>query len=127
MRRREFLGVVGGAAAWPVVARAQPARKIPRIGVLWHAGSAEEEGSYYKALLEGFAALSYVEGKNIQFEHRFPNETPELFARMAAELVSLNVDALMASGNNAAPYAKRATATIPIVFMVVADPIGLKL
>jgi putative ABC transport system substrate-binding protein len=128
MRRREFITLLGGAVAfWPLAARAQQAGKIPRIGVLWHAGSALEEQPYYKALLEGFAALGYIEGKNIKFEHRFPNETPELYTRMAAELVSLNVDVLVASGNNAAPFAKKATATIPIVFMVVADPIGLKL
>jgi putative ABC transport system substrate-binding protein len=128
MRRRDFIkGISSAAMGWPLAAHAQQAGKIPRIGVLWHAGSAEEEQPYYKALLEGFAALGYIEGKNIKFEHRFPNETPELFTRMAAELVSLNVDVLVTSGNNAAPFAKKATATIPIVFMVVADPIGLKL
>jgi putative tryptophan/tyrosine transport system substrate-binding protein len=65
--------------------RAPPAQrsgKIPRVGVLWHAGSVEEEGPYYGALLEGLNNLGYVEGRNIELVHRFPNETPELFTRM---------------------------------------------
>jgi putative ABC transport system substrate-binding protein len=128
MRRRDFIaGIVGSAVGWPRVAHAQQVGKIPLIGVLWHAGSAEQEGPYYKGLLEGFSALGYVEGRNIKFEHRFPNEVPERFQLMARELVALNVDVLVTSGNNAGPYAKAATAQIPIVSMLVADPIGSKL
>jgi putative tryptophan/tyrosine transport system substrate-binding protein len=128
MRRRDFIKCIGGAAAgWPLAAPAQQVGKIPTIGVLWHAANAEEEGAYFKGLLEGFRNLGFIEGQNIRFEHRFPNETPELFMRMAAELVSLNVDVLMASGNNAPPYAKKATNKIPVVFFIVADPVGLKL
>jgi putative ABC transport system substrate-binding protein len=77
MRRREFLGAMGSAAAaWPLAAHAQQTRKIPRIGVLWHAGSAEEEGPYFRGLIEGLTNLGYVDGRNIILEHRFPNETP---------------------------------------------------
>src|SRR6185503_13273404 len=62
MRRREFVTLISGAAAtWPLAALAQPAKKIPRIGVLWHAGSAEEEAIYLRALNEGFSNLGYVE------------------------------------------------------------------
>ncbi|HEY6603856.1 MAG TPA: ABC transporter substrate-binding protein [Xanthobacteraceae bacterium] len=124
MRRREFITLFGGAAAWPLAARAQPARKIPRIGVLWHAGSAEEEGSNFKALVKGFTDLGYVEGRTAILEHRFPNEVPERFRSMAAELVASGVDVLIAVGANAAPYAKNATTTIPVVFVLVSDPIG---
>jgi len=89
MKRREFVTLLGAAAAaWPLSARAQPARKIPRIGVLWHAGSAEEEGSNFKALVKGFTDLGYIEGRMIILEHRFPNEVPDRFRSMAAELVS---------------------------------------
>jgi len=127
MRRRDFISLVGGAmAALPCSASAQQAGKVPRVGYLWHAANAEEEGPYYKALLEGFTRLGYVPGRNVILEHRFPNENPDFFKSMAAELVSLNCDVLM-GGNNASTYLKNATTKIPIVFMFVADPVGLKL
>ena len=125
MRRREFITLLGGAAvAWPLAAGAQQARKTPRIGVLWHAGSAEEEGPYFTSLLQGFRDLGYVEGKTITFEHRFPNEIPDRFKSMAAELASLHVDVLVSVGNVASPYAKNATTTIPVVFAAVTDSVG---
>jgi putative tryptophan/tyrosine transport system substrate-binding protein len=124
MRRREFITLLGGAAAWPLAAGAQQARRIPRIGVLWHAGSAEDEGSNFKALVKGFSDLGYIDGRNILLEHRFPNELPDRFRGMAAELVASGVDVLIGVGANAAPYAKNATATIPVVFILVSDPIG---
>jgi putative tryptophan/tyrosine transport system substrate-binding protein len=126
--RRKFLATLGGAAAaWPLAARAQNANRRPRVGVLWHAANAEEEGPYFKALVEGFAALGYVDGHTITLHHRFPNETPELFQRMAADLVALKSDVLVSVGNVASPYARNATETIPVVFILVADPIGSKL
>jgi putative tryptophan/tyrosine transport system substrate-binding protein len=125
--RREFIALAGSALAWPCVGHAQQGLKIPTVGVLWHAANAEEEGPYFRALLEGFRELGYVDGLNIKFEHRFPNEMPERFRSMAAELVSLNVGVLVSVGNVASPYAKNATTTIPIVFTLVADPVGMKL
>jgi putative ABC transport system substrate-binding protein len=126
MQRRKFITLLGGAAAaWPFAVHAQGQRTIPKIGVLWHAASAEEETPYFGSLIEGFRNLGYSEGR-IALEHRFPNEMPELFASMAAELVSLKPDVLVAVGG-AAPYAKKATATTPIVFMYVPDPVGSKL
>src|SRR6476660_4771197 len=127
IRRREFITMLGGVAAWPRVARAQQTRTVPVVGVLWHAGSAEEEGPYFTALLQGFRDLGYIDGRTIKLEHRFPNEMPERFRGMAAELVSLNVDVLVSVGNVASPYAKDATTTIPVVFTLVADPVGMKL
>src|SRR5262249_17072463 len=104
VNRRGFITLLGGAAApWPLAARAQQSGKIPTVGYLWHAGSPQEEVPYFEALLEGFARLGYVDGRNIKLEHRFPNETPERFKSMAAELVSLNVDVLM-GGAVASPY-----------------------
>src|SRR5262245_26485387 len=126
MKRRAFLSGLGGAATWPLLARAQQPGKVPRVGYLWHAANAEEEGPYYKALLEGFMRLGYVPGRNVILEHRFANETPELFKRLAAELVALNPDVLM-GGAIGSSYLKNATSTIPIVFMFVPDPVGLKL
>jgi len=127
MNRREFITLLGGATAGPVVARAQQAEKVPTIGVLWHGGGAEEEAPYFNAVIEGFRGLGYVEGRNIRFEHRFPNDTPDRFRSLAAELVSLKVDVIVTWGGAAAPYAKDATTTIPIVFGLELDPVGNKL
>jgi putative ABC transport system substrate-binding protein len=128
MQRREFITLLGSAAAaWPLSARAQKAAgKIPRIGVLWHAGSAEEEGRYFTGFIEGLRDLGYIAGQNIILEHRFPNEMPDRFRNMAAELVSMNVDVFVSVGSQTAFYAKDATTTIPVVFIFVPDPIGSK-
>ncbi len=127
MKRREFISLIGGAAASAAgIARAQPIKKIPRIGYLWHAASVKEEHPYFGALLEGFARLGYIDGKNIKFEHRFPDEAPARFKSMAEELVSLNPDVLM-GGSIASAYLKNATAIIPIVFMFSPDPVGMNL
>jgi putative ABC transport system substrate-binding protein len=127
MRRREFITLASGAAVvWPLAARAQYS-KIPRVGVLWHAGSAEEEGPNFRALVEGFNTLGYVDQKNIRLEHRFPDEIPDRFKGMAAELVTSKVDVLVSVGSLAAPYAKNATTTIPVVLTVAPDPVATKL
>ncbi|HMF24783.1 MAG TPA: ABC transporter substrate-binding protein [Pseudolabrys sp.] len=127
MRRRDFIKVIGGGAvAWPPAARAENSRRIPRIGVLWHAGSSAEEGRYFTGFVDGLRGLGYLDGINIILEHRFPNEMPDRFRNMAAELVSLNVDVLVSVGSQTAFYAKDATRTIPIVFIFVPDPVGSK-
>jgi putative tryptophan/tyrosine transport system substrate-binding protein len=124
MRRREFITLLGSiAATWPRAARAEGPSRIPKIGVLWHAANIEQETPYYQSLIEGFRNLGYVEGRNIELEHRFPNEMLEVFERMAAELVSLKCDVLVGAGA-AASHLKAATKTIPIVFMFIPDPIG---
>src|SRR2546428_12545021 len=75
MRRRDFFSFIGGAmVAMPGIARAQPAGKIPTVGYLWHAGNAKEETPYFEALLEGFAKLGYVEGRNRSEERRVGKE-----------------------------------------------------
>jgi len=122
VRRREFIAAVGGM----VLSRgavAQP-RRVPRIGVLWHAGSAEEEAIYLSALIEGLKGLGYIDGQTASLEHRFPNEIPERFRSLAEDLAALKVDVLVAVTRPAAVAAQRATKTIPIVFIVVPDPVG---
>jgi putative tryptophan/tyrosine transport system substrate-binding protein len=129
MKRRDFVTLVGGAAlGWSLAARAQQAEKVARVGVLWRAANAEQEGSTFKSLVKGFSDLGYVEGQNLKLEHRFPNiDAPERFKSAAAELASSNVDVLMGVGSNAANLAKNTTTTIPVVFLLVADPVGSKL
>jgi putative tryptophan/tyrosine transport system substrate-binding protein len=128
MRRREFITLIGGAAVvWPLAAGGQSTKKIPKVGVLWHAGSAEEEAIYLGELHQGLRDLGYIDGQTIVLEERFPNEQPERFVSLAAELAALKVEVLVAVTNQAALAAQRATTTIPIVFIVVPDPVGAKL
>jgi len=93
----------------------------------WHAGSAEEEGLYFPALIQGFKDLGYIEGRNVTFEHRYASEQYERFPAQAAELVDLRVDAMIASIKPAALAAQRTTEKVPIVFVIVPDPVESKL
>jgi putative ABC transport system substrate-binding protein len=126
-RRSLLVGLGVGSLSTALPAFAQQGGKSPRIGVLWHAGSAEEEKIPLGGLVEGFRNLGYVDGKNIVLEHRFPNEQPDRFVSLAAELVQLKVDVLIAVTRLAAVAAQRATTTIPTVFIAVPDPVGSKL
>src|SRR5262245_2684114 len=121
MRRREFITLLGGAAAaWPLPARAQ---QIPKSGVLWPHGNEEEEAIYLSALRRGFSDQGYVEGQNFTLVNTFAGEVYERFTSNAAELIRRNVDVIVAVTRLAAVAAQRATSTIPIVFVVVPDPI----
>src|ERR1700704_4048617 len=125
MRRRQFITLLGGtAAAWPLPSRAQQRKAMPRVGVLWHAGNAREEAEYLGALTKAFHELGYVEGKNIELDHRFPAEQPERFRALAQELVESKVDMIVAVTGLGAKAAKQATGTIPIVLVADPDPVG---
>jgi putative tryptophan/tyrosine transport system substrate-binding protein len=127
MRRRQFIQFAAAAAAvWPLAARAQQSKPIPRIGVLWHAGNEHEEAIYLGALRQGFSEIGYIEGKHFVLENRYAAEQYEHYDPLAAELVAANVDILVAVTTPAARAAQRATRTIPVVFVVVADPVGEK-
>lgn len=123
MNRRRFL--LGSGAL--LAASAARGQKTPRIGVLWHAGSAEEERIPLAAFREGLKQVGYEEGRNILVEHRYPNEEPAKFQRFAEELVAMKVGVLVAVTRPAAIAAQRATRSIPIVFVVVPDPLGSRL
>ncbi|QPF94296.1 ABC transporter substrate-binding protein [Bradyrhizobium commune] len=127
MERRAFIGIAAAGAAWPLLARAQQnvtSAKINRVGVLWHASNADEEKVYLDVLTKAFSDLGHVEGKNIEFLHRFPAEQPEQFRKLARELAADKVDAIVAVTALGAKEAKQATSTIPIVFVIVSDPVG---
>jgi putative ABC transport system substrate-binding protein len=123
MRRRDFVTLLGTAAVLPVAGHAQSTKKIPVVGVLWHAANEQEEAPFLEPFRTTLRELGYVEGKNIALEQRFPSERPEMFASMARDLVERRVDVLVAVSPLAAAVAKRATSTIPIVFVVHPNPV----
>jgi putative tryptophan/tyrosine transport system substrate-binding protein len=121
MRRREFIAALGGTM-WPLLARAQSPRRVPRIGVLWQGASAETH-PYHKPLRDGFKAVGYVEGSLI-FEDRFYNQHSENMDMLAKQLVELKCDVLMGVTIPPALALQRATSTIPIVFVYNPNPVG---
>jgi len=128
MRRREFIALLGASTLpWTLPAKAQSGRKIARIGVLWHAGNAEEEREYLTVLVKAFSDLGYIEGKNVEFLHRFPAEQLDRIPVLARELVESHVDVAIAVSALGAVALKQITSTIPVVFVIVPDPIGLGL
>lgn len=128
MRRREFITLIATAvAAWPRSTRAQTTNKIPKIGVLWHAGTEAEEALYLTPFREGLSALGYADGRNITIINTFAAEQYERFNSNALELAKIPVDVLVAVTRPAAFAAQRATSTIPIVFILVPDPVRSKL
>jgi putative ABC transport system substrate-binding protein len=123
MDRRTFLGsLAGGLLVLPLVAQAQPAGKVPRIGFLFSgaSGPAREVDTFRQGLRD----LGYIEGQNIAIEYRFAGGQVERLPELAAELVRLKLDVIVAPYTPPALAAKRATSTIPIVFAVVADAVG---
>ncbi len=122
MRRRKFLGVIAGAAAWPLAARAQPADKAYRIGYLGLT-SATAYATRMDAFRDGLAQLGYVEGKNIIVETRWADGHYDQLAALAAELIDLRVDVLVTHATPGVLAAKRATKTIPIVTAAVGDDV----
>src|SRR6476646_251462 len=113
MRRREFLGVLGGAAAaWPLAARAQAPGKIPTVGVLG-SGTMSSQGSWVAAFVQRMRELGWIEGRTIAIEYRWAEGRAERFAEIAAEFVSIKVDVIFAVGTEATLAAKRAAAVIP--------------
>jgi putative ABC transport system substrate-binding protein len=123
MRRREFLGALGGAAAWPVVARAQQPRKLPTIGFLG-AYTASVQNQWTAAFVQRLRELDWSEGRNVAIEYRWAEGRSERAAELAAEFVRLKVDVIVTSGNAFVAATKQATSVIPIVFSLAGDPVG---
>jgi putative ABC transport system substrate-binding protein len=120
--RREFITLLGGAAAWPLAARAQQPKAIPRVGVLILGGEAEF-GRLVHALTTGMAERGYQVGKTVRFEVRYSDQSPEMLTRNARELAAAKVDLIWVPGSTVAQAAREATAAIPIVFAIVSDPV----
>ncbi len=123
MRRREFITLLGGAAAWPLAARAQQPR---RIGVLIaNYSQTDREGqASIAAFLDTFQRLGWTDGRNVRIEYRWDAGDAERIKASAAELVHSAPDVIVVAGNPALAELHRLTSTIPIVFIQVGDPVG---
>src|SRR5215210_1911153 len=120
MRRREFVTLITGVAAWPLAARGQ---SVYRIGLL-ETTSATLNAANFDALRQGLRQLGYIEGQNLVIEYRSADGRAERFPDLAAELVRLNVDLIVTRGTPAIFAAKNATKTIPVVMAASGDPLG---
>jgi len=125
MRRRDFITVVSGAAAWPMVARAQ--QTMPVVGFLGISSLEKMAGRELLFFKQGLAQTGFIEDRNVRIEYRFANEQYDRLPALAEELIQLQVTVLAAPGSPAALPAKAATTTIPIVFMIGSDPVELGL
>src|SRR5262245_531596 len=125
MKRRDFITLLGGAAAWPLAARAQGER-IRRIGVLMGYPENDLEGpAFFAAFREGLEKLGWVEGRNIRVDTRWASpDDAEARQRSAKELVALQPDLILSSVTPTTAALMQHTRTIPIVFATVADPVG---
>jgi putative ABC transport system substrate-binding protein len=126
MRRREFITLLGGAAAsWPLPIGAQQAAGRPRLGVLLYTTPKDDPNT--ESFLRGMLDLGYVEGKNIDIEYRYAEGRPDRLPELAEELVRLRPDVMFVLGGDVAPFVRKATQTIPIVYAMSADPVQLGL
>ena len=123
MKRREFISLVGAAAAWPLAARAQQVGKTPKIGYLG-VSSPSLEPHYVEAFRQKLRELGHVEGKNIAIEYRWAEGQDDRLPNLASELVRLKPDVIVTTGTPGAVAAMQATKTIPIVMASSADPVG---
>jgi putative tryptophan/tyrosine transport system substrate-binding protein len=123
MKRREFIGLLGGAAAaWPLAARAQQPVKLPTIGFFGTAASSAW-GPWTAAFVQRLHELGWIEGRTVAIQYRWAEGRSERLAEIAAEFVRLKVDVIV-TGGNAAVAAKQASSVIPIVFALMDDPVA---
>jgi ABC-type uncharacterized transport system substrate-binding protein len=121
MRRREFIKVIGGVAAWPLAARAQQAVRTRHIGILLYA---KEDRVVISPVLTALESLGYVDGKTVSIEYRNADGHYERLQEAANELARLKPDVIFSFGGEQAPFVKNATATIPVVVVVSNDPVA---
>jgi putative ABC transport system substrate-binding protein len=125
VNRRDFITLLGGAVAWPLAARAQQAQRARRIGVLMPLAAADPEAqTRLAAFAQGLERLGWTIGRNIRIETRWTAGDPERIRTGVAELLALEPDAILATGSTTVGPLRRATRTVPIVFVTVPDPVG---
>ena len=125
MKRREFITLLGGAAAWPLVARAQQPTGMRRIGVLLYLNEQDVESkTYLAAFVKQLSELGWRAGGNLQIDYRWSGGNVARLRQYATELVALSPDVILAAGGSHVGPLQQLTRTIPIVFVQVADPVG---
>jgi putative ABC transport system substrate-binding protein len=125
VRRRDFITLIGAAAAWPLAARAQQADRVRRVGVLMNLTADDPEASTrVTALAQGLQQLGWTDGRNVRIDYRWGAADADHSRKYAAELVTLAPDVILASGTPAAAALQQATRTVPIVFVNAVDPVG---
>src|SRR5215467_10641010 len=126
LKRRKFIALLGGAAAWPLTVRAQQPERMRRIGVLMGYPQNDLEGTaFFAAFREGLEKLGWVEDRNIRFDIRWATaDDAEARRRFAKELVALQPDLILSNNTPTTAALLEQTRTIPIVFATVADPVG---
>ena len=126
MKRREFITLLGGAAAvWPVTSRGQQAERVRRIGFLSVFAESDLEGqAWIRELIQRLEELGWVNGRNVQIDFRFAGADAARISALATQLIELRPDMIFAVTTNAAAALRQQTLSIPIVFVQVADPVG---
>jgi putative tryptophan/tyrosine transport system substrate-binding protein len=125
IRRREFITMLGGAAAWPLAARAQQGERVRRIGVLMNLAADDPESPVrIAAFLQGLQQLGWTDGRNVRIDYRWGAYDAERSRRYAVELIALAPNVILASGSLAVVSLQQLTSAVPIVFVSVVDPVG---
>jgi putative ABC transport system substrate-binding protein len=123
VKRRDFITLLGGAAAWPLAAGAQQPARVPRIGFLGNS-TAALEANLVEPFRDGLRELGYEEGRNVLIDYRWAEGDYQRFPALIAELIALQVDVFVTAGTPAALAVKKATTSIPLVMVAVGDPVG---
>jgi putative tryptophan/tyrosine transport system substrate-binding protein len=125
MRRREFITLLGGAATWPLRARAQQRERMRRIGVLMSATPDDPyQTTYLSAFMQGLQELGWAIGRNVRIDFRWGAGNADLFRKYATELVALAPDVILATAGSIVGALEKESGTIPIVFVTTIDPVG---
>jgi len=125
LRRREFITLLGGAAAWPFAARAQQGQRMRRIGVLMHLAADDPEGQRRVAVfLQGLQEVGWAVGRNVDIDMRWAAGEADLFRRYSMEIIALTPDVILASATPSVLAVQQATRTVPTVFVLVPDAVG---
>src|SRR5262249_3414961 len=125
MMRRDFITVLGGAAAWPLAARAQQPERMRRVGALMNTAADSADGqAHFAAFVHGLHQLGWTDGRKARLDVRWAAGDPERIRRYATELVALVPDVILASGGTTLGPLRQVSRTVPTVFTGVSDPVG---